>query len=62
MSRGPCTFRQRDLTRAIKALAAAGHVGVVRIDPQTGKIEVEISKPQAQASAVAEPKSDQIVL
>ena len=31
MSRGPQTFRQRDITRALKAIAAAGAT-VVRID------------------------------
>jgi hypothetical protein len=55
MARAPSTFRQRDLTRAIKAMVAAGQAGVVRIDPRTGKIEVEIGKPQAQDSAAVNP-------
>lgn len=42
MARGKCTFRQRDLTAAIKAVVAAGHqVSRIEIDP-TGKIAVVI--------------------
>jgi hypothetical protein len=40
MSRGPCTFRQRAVTKAVKAVAAAGvQVGQVEID-KDGKIVV----------------------
>jgi hypothetical protein len=44
MSRGPCTFRQKDVTRAVKAMAAAGiEVQRVEIDAQ-GKIILVASK------------------
>jgi hypothetical protein len=47
MARGPCTFRQRDLTRLIKAAKAAGEqVCKVEID-KDGKIVVTIGKPDA---------------
>ena len=45
MSRGPCTFKQRDLTAAVKAMIAAGcEVERAEIDPATGKIVVVVGK------------------
>ena len=47
MARAPSTFRQQDVTRALKAAAAAG-LQVAKIDVQTGKIEIVNGKPEAQ--------------
>lgn len=53
MSRGACTFRQRDVTAAVKAVVAAGcEVARAEIDP-SGKIVVVVGKP---AEAAAEGK------
>lgn len=45
MARGPCTFRQRDVTKAVKAVVAAGcEVARAEID-SGGKIIVIVGKP-----------------
>ena len=46
MSRSPSTFKQADLTKALRAAQSVGlHVAGFKIDPQTGKIEVVTGKP-----------------
>ena len=44
MSRGPPTFRKRDVTAAVAAVIAAG-VGVGRVEIEGGKITVITDKP-----------------
>ena len=47
MARGPLTFRQRDLTAAVKAMRAAG-CEVARVEVgRDGKIIVVTGKPEA---------------
>jgi hypothetical protein len=51
MARVPCTFRQTDLTRAVKAVAAAGvHIARVEID-RAGKITLVFGEPTADTSS-----------
>jgi hypothetical protein len=46
MPRGPCSFRQQDVTRALKATVAAG-IDVQRIEiDKDGKIVIVIRKPR----------------
>jgi hypothetical protein len=55
MTRRPSAFRQQDLTKALKAAAAAGlHVTGYKIDVQTGAIVVETGAAEAQDSKVNE--------
>jgi len=54
MSKGPHTFKRRDVTRAIKAALAAGvQVAKAEIDPHTGKIILVFGDPEK--SKAAEP-------
>ena len=55
MTRGPCTFRQTDIARAIRAVRSAGlPVSGVTVDPQTGVITVATGEPKAQDSGSRE--------
>ena len=54
MPRARCTFRQRDVTAALKAAVAAGMpVRGVRISAE-GNIEVVIGNPPAQNFSIAD--------
>lgn len=53
MARGPCTFRQQDVTRALRATMAAG-VSVQRIEiDREGKIVVVAGRPDDASEAGA---------
>ena len=52
MRRAPATFRQRDVTKALKAAVAAGlRVTGFKVDVHSGKIEVETDNSEAQTSS-----------
>jgi hypothetical protein len=58
MSRGQQTFRQRDVTKAIKAAAKAG-IPVKRVEiDKTGKIIIVISKTEDAASGDRPEKNE----
>jgi hypothetical protein len=61
MSRGPCAFRQRDVTRALRAAKAAGVPVDIRIDRLTGDLVIKIVRmdapaPDTPASEQSPPK------
>jgi hypothetical protein len=52
MPRGPSKFRQRDVTRTLRATVAAGHA-VKRVEIEDGKIVVVVGEPD-------EPNADNL--
>jgi hypothetical protein len=53
MSRAPSTFRQQDVTKAVKAVAAAG-VGIARVEiDKEGKIIIVADKADLAENAVS---------
>jgi hypothetical protein len=61
MARGPCTFKQQDLTRALRAAVAAGCPAQrVEIDRNGKMILVMIERPEVQSENPGRP--NEIVL
>ena len=63
MTRAPSTFRQQDVTKAVKAVAAAGvHIARVEID-KAGKIVIittDATENQSGESATEENEWDRV--
>jgi hypothetical protein len=58
MARAPSTFRQQDVTKAVKAVAAAGvHIARVEID-KTGKIVIITAGAPDQIGGSAEEANE----
>jgi hypothetical protein len=63
MSRGPANFRERDVTRAAKAVAKAGlDVARSEIDTCAGKITVHIVPNQAEAPPAEGNEWDEVLI
>ncbi|WP_141701226.1 hypothetical protein [Methyloceanibacter methanicus] len=60
MARGRCTFRQQDVTRALRATVAAG-IDVQRIEiDKDGKIVVVTGRPREEAEESGENEWDRL--
>jgi hypothetical protein len=60
MARGPSTFRQSDITKAVKAVVAAG-VEVARVEvDREGRIIVVAEKPAGAQTVAEENEWDQV--
>jgi hypothetical protein len=58
MPKGACAFKQRDVTRALRATVAAG-VDVQRVEiDRDGKIVLVTGKPEAKNDDVASASND----
>jgi hypothetical protein len=65
MSRGPCKFRQLDVTRALRAAKAAGVPVEIRIECQTGDLVIKAARTDdsvADMPASEPPPPEDIVL
>jgi hypothetical protein len=54
VSRGPQAFKQRDMTRILRAAAKAGVPVRIEFDPLTGKIAAVTSSDSASGQAITE--------
>jgi hypothetical protein len=60
MPRAPSTFRQHDVTRAVKAVAAAGvHIARIEID-KSGKIVIITTGPTEQGEITEATEWDRV--
>ena len=60
MARGPCTFRQQDVTRALRAAVAAGVA--VRVEIEAGKLVVVMADPKRETDSQPASRPASVVL
>jgi hypothetical protein len=62
MARGPCTFRQRDVTRAFRAAKAAGVTVDIKIDRRSGDLVIMMREADDTADDAPGMPPEEIVL
>jgi hypothetical protein len=58
MSRGPCTFREADVRRVLRAAKAAGVPVDIRIDRATGDLVIVTKRPDDTAEDTSQNEWD----